>query len=104
MSKLIAIVEDEPDIRKLIVHHLEKANFNVKEFQDGDSFFKFIDDNLPDLIVLDIMLPDSDGFEICKYLKSKSQFSNVPIIILTAKNEEIDKVLEVLPKIIEKLR
>ena len=53
MSKLIAIVEDEPDIRKLIVHHLEKANFNVKEFQDGNSFFKFIDDNLPDLIVLD---------------------------------------------------
>lgn len=93
MSKLVAIIEDEPDIRKLIVHHLEKANFNVKEFQNGNDFFKFIDDNIPDLIILDIMLPDADGFEICKYLKNKSQFSTIPIIILTAKSEEVDKVL-----------
>ena len=56
-------------------------------------FFDFLSDNIPDLIVLDLMLPDIDGLEICKSLKSKTDYSSIPIIILTAKGDETDKIV-----------
>ena len=90
---LIAAVDDEADIRELLSINLKKADYNVKTFPDGRSFFKFIDVNSPDLILLDIMLPDSDGIEICRMLKSKEKFATIPIIMLTAKAEEIDKIV-----------
>jgi len=93
MSKLIAIIDDEPDIAELVSLHLSKAGFAVKRFLDADSFLKFIHRQTPDLIILDLMLPDADGFEICKYLKKEDKFSPIPIIMLTAKSEEVDKVL-----------
>lgn len=93
MKELIAIIEDEPDISRLVAHHLTKANFDVKEFQSADAFYEFLDESVPDLIVLDLMLPDADGFDICKNLKNNDKYSNVPIIMLTAKSEEIDKIL-----------
>jgi len=93
MQKLIAVVEDEQDILELVSHHLKKARFQVNEFQDAQSLFVSLESGIPDLIVLDLMLPDADGFEICKELKSNEDFSSVPIIVLTARSEETDKIL-----------
>jgi len=92
-NKLIAIIDDEPDILELVALHLKKINFNVREFQEAESFLNFIKNETPDLIILDLMLPDADGIEICKYLKKENRFSYIPIIMLTARAEETDKVL-----------
>ena len=73
MKELIAIVDDEPDILKRVSLHLEKAGFRVEGFLDAENYFTFIDSKIPDLIILDLMLPDTDGFELCKYLKKKDE-------------------------------
>jgi len=93
MNKLIAVVDDEPDILELVSLHLKNAGFKVKQFLDGESFYRFIDTQIPDLIILDLMLPDMDGLEICKYLKRKDELASIPVIMLTAKSEETDKLL-----------
>ena len=93
MNKLIAVIDDEPDIVELVTIHLKKAMFKVKGFSDAESFYRFLDEKIPDLIILDLMLPDADGLEICKYLKKEDKFSSIPIIMLTAKGDETDKIL-----------
>lgn len=93
MNKLIAVIDDEPDIVELLTIHLKKAMFKVKGFSDAESFYRFLDEKIPDLIILDLMLPDADGLEICKYLKKEDKFSSIPIIMLTAKGDETDKIL-----------
>jgi DNA-binding response OmpR family regulator len=93
MAKLVAVVDDEPDIVDLVTIHLEKSNFGVKGFLNSRSFLKFLNKKIPDLVILDLMLPDADGFEVCKYLKADERYSTIPVIMLTAKGEESDKVL-----------
>jgi len=92
-TKLIAVVDDEPDITELLSIHLTKAGYKVKTFEDANGLFKFLKTNTPDLFVLDLMLPDADGFEICKYLKKDDKFTSIPVIMLTARIDEMDKVL-----------
>ncbi|MBX3042428.1 MAG: response regulator transcription factor [Candidatus Kapabacteria bacterium] len=92
-AKLIAVVDDEPDITELLSIHLTKAGYKVKTFEDANGLFKFLKTNTPDLFILDLMLPDADGFEICKYLKKEDKFSSIPVIMLTARIDEMDKVL-----------
>jgi len=92
-EKLITIVEDEEDIVKLVSHHLKREGFKVKEFHNGRDFLSYIESVVPDLAVLDIMLPGIDGLEICRILKNKSTTSSVPIIMLTAKASEADVVV-----------
>jgi two-component system phosphate regulon response regulator PhoB/two-component system alkaline phosphatase synthesis response regulator PhoP len=92
-SKLIVIVDDEEDILQLVSLHLTKAGFIVDTFLDGKSFFDYIETKIPSLIILDLMLPDADGFEICKFIKKDKKISSVPVIMLTAKDEETDKIL-----------
>jgi DNA-binding response OmpR family regulator len=91
--KLIAVVDDEPDIVELVSLHLRKAGFKVEGFLSAEKFLKFMDKTKPDLVILDLMLPDTDGLEVCKYLKGKEELAAIPVIILTAKDEESDKVL-----------
>jgi DNA-binding response OmpR family regulator len=93
MSSLVIVLDDEEDIVQLVSLHLKKAGFLVEGFIDAESFYNFIDSRIPDLIILDLMLPDTDGFEICKYLKKQDKYSSIPIIMLTAKGDEMDKVL-----------
>ena len=93
MPKLIYVVDDEPDILELVTLFLEKASFRVKKFQDGETFYDYLKQQIPDLIILDLMLPDMDGFDICKSLKRDDRYSGIPIIMLTARGEEMDRVL-----------
>lgn len=93
MNELIAIVDDEPDILELVSLHLKKAGFNVKGFPDAGSFTSFLITSTPHLIILDLMLPDTDGLDICRALKRNKASASIPIIMLTAKGEETDKIL-----------
>ena len=93
MNKLIAIIDDEPDILELVSINLKKASYRVKEFPDSESFFRSLAAEIPDLIILDLMLPDMDGFEVCKFLKGQDKYASIPIIMLTARAEETEKVL-----------
>jgi DNA-binding response OmpR family regulator len=93
MNRLIAIVDDEPDIVELVSLHLGKAGFSVKGFGEAEALFALLKAQQPDLIILDLMLPDADGIEICKKLKMNDEFSAIPIIMLTARGDETDKVL-----------
>ncbi len=93
MNEMIAIVDDEPDILELVSTHLKKANFKSKEYDNGKDFLNSLDSISPDLIVLDLMLPDIDGIEICRNLKRDDKYSSIPIIMLTARVDESDKIL-----------
>ncbi|MCS7151737.1 MAG: response regulator, partial [Endomicrobia bacterium] len=88
-KKLIAVVDDEENILELIKVNLTKEGFEVHCFDTPKKFFSFVENKHPDLIILDIMLPQMDGFEICKKLKSHTRLSDVPIIFLSAKSEEV---------------
>lgn len=93
MKKTIALIEDEPDIMELISIHVAKAGYSVKEFTNGSDFLRYLEKNRPDLVILDLMLPDIDGLEICKMIRKKENKADIPIIMLTAKSEEMDKVV-----------
>ncbi|MGF7087993.1 two-component system alkaline phosphatase synthesis response regulator PhoP [Kroppenstedtia sanguinis] len=92
MSKQkVLVVDDEPSIVKLVQFNLEKEGFAVEVASDGPSALAKVVEGLFDLIVLDLMLPQMDGLEVCKEIRKKN--SHLPILMLTAKNEEFDKVL-----------
>lgn len=93
MEKLIAIVDDERDILNLVSHHLRREGYKTKEFQDSRNFLMYIESIVPDLTILDIMLPGLDGLELCKLLKGKNSTASMPIIMLTAKGTEADVVV-----------
>ncbi len=93
MKNLIAVIDDEPDILDLVSLHLKKSGFDVTEFLDAEKFLRSLPHKTPDLIVLDLMLPDIDGIEVCKLLKKDPKYAPIPIIILTARVEETDRVL-----------
>ena len=86
----ILIVEDEQKISDLLKDYLEKANYAVTTLERGDKVVRQVKKNLPDLILLDIMLPGMDGMDVCREIR---KFSNVPIIMLTARVEEIDRLI-----------
>jgi two-component system alkaline phosphatase synthesis response regulator PhoP len=90
--RLIYCVEDEAGIRELITLALSTAGFEVKGFEEATSFYAELKNKLPDLILLDLMLPKIDGMTILKELKDNPEYKSVPVIILTAKSMELDKV------------
>jgi len=92
-KKLIFVVEDEPDILDLIALHLTKAGYEVKKFLEAAPMMKQLDRQIPHLIILDLMLPDHDGIDVCKALKKNQKYMDIPIIMVTAKTDEFDVVL-----------
>jgi two-component system phosphate regulon response regulator PhoB len=90
---LILVVEDEPDISSLISYNLERAGLEAARAQDGRTALSLIQKRQPDLILLDLMLPDADGTDICKSLKSNEKTRHIPVIMVTARSEEIDRVV-----------
>ena len=92
MNGRIFIIEDEPSIIQLIQHNLEKNGFIVSSSINGNDGLKELKKFQPDLLLLDWMLPDLSGIEICKSIRKDNSFKNLPIIMLTAKGEEEDKI------------
>ena len=93
MAPLIYSVEDDVNIAHVIQIAMQNSGFDFQSFIDGKSFFQAIDVNIPDLILLDMMLPDLDGIEILKKLKNISTYKNIPVMIISAKTSELDKVI-----------
>ena len=89
----IVLIEDEKDITELVRYNFRKEGFEVSSFTSGKECLEYLRRNPADLALLDIMLPDLDGFEICKRLRSEDRSRFLPVIFLTAKGEEIDRVL-----------
>ncbi len=93
MREKILIVEDEKDIIKMLEYNLKKEGFRVIDARDGEDALDLAVREYPNLILLDLMLPGIDGLEVCKSLKKESKTSSIPIIMLTAKSQESDKVV-----------
>ncbi len=92
MQKMIYILEDEEDILELIAMKLHTADFSTRCFTEAGSMLQALQGQFPDLLLLDLMLPDMDGFAVCKKLRSDPAWEKIPIIMLTARAELDDKV------------
>ena len=93
MPETILIVDDEPDVSDLLVYNLQKAGYKTVTARDGSVALQKARDDVPSLILLDLMLPLMDGTEVCRHLKADSKTAHIPIIMLTAKAEEVDRVV-----------
>jgi phosphate regulon transcriptional regulator PhoB len=89
----ILIVEDEPDIRKLVQYNLTQERFNVLEAEDGEQALKLLQREKPNLVILDLMLPGLSGMELCKLMRQRSETAKLPILMLTAKAGEADRIV-----------
>src|SRR5918996_4146382 len=92
MSKVL-VIDDEKDIVSLLRYHLEKAGFQCLEGMDGAIALRLVREYHPDLLILDLMLPGMDGLEICRQLRQDAATARLPILMLTAKAEEVDRVV-----------
>ena len=92
MTPHILVVEDEDSLATLLQYNLQKEGYDVALAGDGEEALLLVDERLPDLIVLDWMLPKVSGIEVCRRLRQRNETRNVPIIMLTARGEESDRV------------
>lgn len=93
MVETVLVVDDEQDVLDLVVYNLQKAGYKTQTARDGATALQKARELQPSLIVLDLMLPQMDGTEICKRLKAEPKTAAIPIIMLTAKAEEVDRVV-----------
>ena len=89
---MIWCVEDDPSIRDIEVYALSSTGFEARGFEDGDSFWDALQSGKPELVVLDVMLPGRDGVTLLKQMKANEAFSDIPVIMATAKGTEYDKI------------
>lgn len=92
-KKRILLIEDEEDIAALIKLHAELAGFKLHVEVDGINGFRAVEREKPDLVILDIMLPGQNGFDVCRKIKNHAELKHIPVVMLTAKDEEIDIIL-----------
>jgi len=93
VKRTIMVVEDERDIRELVRFHLEQEGFGVREAETGEQALTYAAAERPALVVLDIMLPGVDGLEVCRRMRTGEATRSIPVIMLTAKAAEVDRVL-----------
>ena len=86
----VLVVDDEPIVREIAVRYLERAGYATREAADGPTARRLLEQEPPDLVVLDVMLPGIDGLELCRWIRSRSE---VPVIMLTARGEEADRIV-----------
>ena len=86
----VLVVDDEPIVREVVVRYLERAGHRTLEADDGDRAREILESSQPDLVVLDVMLPGTDGLELCRWIRSRSE---LPVILLTARGEEADRIV-----------
>ena len=89
----VLIVDDDPDIQRLVSYNLSQAGFQVSTALSGRLALESVQEHPPDLIILDVMLPDIDGLEVCRSLRQRDNSRRIPVIMLTARTEEIDRVV-----------
>jgi phosphate regulon transcriptional regulator PhoB len=89
----ITIIEDEADIVEMVRYNFRKEGFEVESFSRGKEGLEHLRRNPPDLLVLDIMLPDEDGFAICRKLRAEERLKELPVVFLTARGEEVDRIV-----------
>ncbi|MGH7374403.1 MAG: response regulator [Candidatus Rokuibacteriota bacterium] len=89
----VLIVEDEPDIRELLVFHLQREGYQVTQCRNGAEALRVARSAPPDLVLLDLMLPEMDGLEVCRRLRQDPATQAVPVVMLTARGDEVDRVL-----------
>ncbi len=92
MSKIL-IVDDEQDIVELLSYNLEKEGFSTAKAYDGEAALGLVHSEKPDLVILDLMLPKMNGLDVCKAIRRNPETANLPIIMLTAKGDEVDKII-----------
>jgi DNA-binding response OmpR family regulator len=93
MSTRVLVVEDDPDIAELVARYLEKAGYAVERVSSGRDALDAVRARVPDLIVLDVMLPHVDGLEVCRLLRANEHTASIPIIMLTARAEESERIV-----------
>ncbi|MAJ15767.1 MAG: DNA-binding response regulator [Opitutia bacterium TMED67] len=93
MKKNILIVEDEPDAVELLELHLKNAGYNVTVAEDGEEALRKVHKSIPDMVILDLMIPEINGLEVCKVIRKDPATESIPVVMCTAKASEIDKVL-----------
>jgi two-component system, OmpR family, alkaline phosphatase synthesis response regulator PhoP len=91
MAKSILVVEDEPNIVLSLQFLMKKAGFDVRVAQDGDEALAQVEARAPDLILLDVMIPKRDGYDVCQTIRANPSWSHIHIIMLTAKGREVDR-------------
>ncbi len=93
MQKNILIVDDEKDIVELVAYNLGREGYRITKAYDGQQAWQFIRENRPDLLILDLMLPGINGFELCRLIRKQRETEDLPIIMLTAKTDSVDKIM-----------
>jgi two-component system phosphate regulon response regulator PhoB len=93
MPKRIAIVEDEAELASLIDYNLSRQGYQTQVLSGFEGTFKALEQARPDLIVLDVMLPEMDGFELCRQIRQSPILGRIPVLFLTARSDEVDRVL-----------
>src|SRR5690348_7166487 len=93
MAPRILVVEDDHDIAQLVARYLDRAGYTTHVLASGRDALRAIDQQPPDLVVLDLMLPHVDGLEVCRAVRGKAQTAAIPIIMLTARAEEADRIV-----------
>ena len=88
-KKTILVVDDEPDLTSILKHNLQKQGYNVEVAYNGVEAIDKVKAKIPDAIVLDVMMPEKDGFEVCSELKNDDKYADIPIIMLTAVSDHI---------------
>src|SRR5436305_4669322 len=93
MPKRIAIVEDEAELSALIQYNLTRHGYEAEVLTGSKGTMKSLEQSKPDLILLDVMLPDVDGFELCRQIRQSAALARTPVLFLTARSDEVDRVL-----------
>jgi two-component system alkaline phosphatase synthesis response regulator PhoP len=93
MSKKILVVDDEKDIRDMLSYNLSKEGYEVLTAAEGNAALNIVMNNAIALVILDIMMPGIDGYEVCRQIRSKKNLTHIPVIFLTAKSAEVDQIL-----------
>jgi two-component system, OmpR family, phosphate regulon response regulator PhoB len=93
MASRVLIAEDEADIRDLLAFHLERDGYEVSRARTGTEALRLAQERHPDLLVLDLMLPEMNGLEVCRRLRQDAATAGLPIVMLTAKGDEVDRVV-----------
>jgi len=92
-TQTVLIIEDEPSLQEILTYNLESRGYQVLVFDDGTAGLAGVRKHVPDIVLLDIMLPGMDGFEVCRHIRSDPLIKHLPVLMMTARGEEIDQLV-----------